>query len=724
MTQGIQKHPEWFPNLSANSSFDDFQVVFYENPLSRAECPPPCKRETGAVVVTKETEKEGACPACAPRSLDKPDVVIPFYERDLCKVGYTTQSIAVHDPNKVLGRIILMWVSLQPSSAFRDQIDKVMSNLGDTHETVLLDFSQQVIEGHAAGWFAQQVFKLKVSSHVKSDYYIVMDSKNTIIRDIEEDTFFTQCNQGVIFGEFHAEEIPLPHSDWYKASARVLGATPPLESDSKGKWPSSITPMVIHTQTVLDMLSKLGESSSTDNLCDGPLCDMFGAHGNGQDMATEFTMYVLAVRAREDFDCVMSVLDIDDGAPPAISLWRGNDASMAEQMSVNLDNCREIADGKVWPFMFGAQFGALDGMMAEQKGPAEASILTIYTRAGLHDNSTTSTRALLDCVAGDAYGRVGPVHDKKQQKQTDSQPHDQRKQDEKIHDTAQPKTSASNGSSKKVGGPAPPGEDSYCCTAAQDEGDMCGTCWTTARGGPDSYCGSSEDHCNSCNGIWCSGGPREAATTTASGDSAEQEVASKNASKQTAKVNITAHSNTSVNSTASNSSGNESDGEDAVNYITISDAGGSAESDARAGDARDEDSSVLGPKGADESSQGGVQPLRLCADSGCRPYEPSAACQCNDVCRQYHNCCLDKEDVCPTVVQAVMRRSDERSAGSLRKEARGNSTTTYLTSAATQIVATLFAAALVLALAARAWSARVRGPRAALVLLATYQQIR
>ena len=35
-----------------------------------------------------------------------------------------------------------------------------------------------------------------------------------------------------------------------------------------------------------------------------------------------------------------------------------------------------------------------------------------------------------------------------------------------------------------------------------------------------------------------------------------------------------------------------------------------------------------------------------CAEYGCVDYTPSNACQCNDLCTEYGNCCDDYEDLC------------------------------------------------------------------------------
>lgn len=56
-------------------------------------------------------------------------------------------------------------------------------------------------------------------------------------------------------------------------------------------------------------------------------------------------------------------------------------------------------------------------------------------------------------------------------------------------------------------GPAAEGED-YCCLAAPNAGDMCGTCWSAAKAVPGSRCGGSMASCHACGGLatWCSGG--------------------------------------------------------------------------------------------------------------------------------------------------------------------------------------------------------------------------
>merc|ERR1740138_451744 len=96
--------------------------------------------------------------------------------------------------------------------------------------------------------------------------------------------FFDSCGAAKIFGDMPWDGIPPPHSEGY--------------------WPTSITPMVIHRQTVLDMLASINENDSTDSLCNGPLCDMMGARSITGQGSTEFTMYILWARSRVNFPCL------------------------------------------------------------------------------------------------------------------------------------------------------------------------------------------------------------------------------------------------------------------------------------------------------------------------------------------------------------------------------------------------------------------------------------
>jgi hypothetical protein len=182
------------------------------------------------------------CPACAPRYRDAIDVVIPFFERDLCKLKYTAKSISLYDPNHYLGDVYLMWVSFKPPWQFQAEIDEIKRYISQTREAIFIDFSQTLASEHdLLGWYAQQVVKLKVASWVRSSFYLVLDTKNALIQEVKADTFFTECNQARILADYPFDGIPAPHRDWYKLSAQALHVNPP----DRGYWPASISPVVI-----------------------------------------------------------------------------------------------------------------------------------------------------------------------------------------------------------------------------------------------------------------------------------------------------------------------------------------------------------------------------------------------------------------------------------------------------------------------------------------------
>ncbi|CAK0886671.1 unnamed protein product [Prorocentrum cordatum] len=237
--------------------------------------------------------RDHACHTVLPSVVGRqvPTVVIPVYERDLCKLKMTAQSITQHDKVGVLGKVIICWVSSHPLSDYGDQMEEVKRALEPHGEVEVIELA---VNGE--GWKVQQAAKLKVASRVYSDFYVVLDAKNTILRDLEEDTFFTSCNQAKIFGRYEVGGMPGVHRDWYYNSASVLEVDPM----DYGKWPASITPMTMHTQTVKDMLDKIGEPQDFGD-CSAGLCDAFGRD------ATEFTLYVTYVGRIANMWCIHDI---------------------------------------------------------------------------------------------------------------------------------------------------------------------------------------------------------------------------------------------------------------------------------------------------------------------------------------------------------------------------------------------------------------------------------
>jgi len=309
--------------------------------------------------------------------------VLPFYERDLCKAQYTARSLALRDKGKALGSVLLLWISTQPSDAYAEGIDAIKNSLAESREVDLLDLSPQVNGNDKDGWYAQQVLKLKVASRLTSEYYVVLDSKNTLVRDVSAETFLTDCHQARLVGTFPWGELPQLHQEWFHRSAEVLQVREP----DGGEWPASITPMTFHRQTVLDMMEEIGEDPSPFALCGGPLCGML------EQGATEFTLYLMYAQSRDDFGCTHAVSNAGDWAHElAVSLWRGLDS--------NLEELRNVATGIRFPTLFGAQHGALDSASDEQREEAARYLEEIYAGAGLAGAAGEGGGSIVDCVVG------------------------------------------------------------------------------------------------------------------------------------------------------------------------------------------------------------------------------------------------------------------------------------------------------------------------------------
>merc|ERR1712217_535553 len=183
---------------------------------------------------------------------------------------------------------------------------------------------------------------------VEADFYVLLDAKNTLIKDVTPHTFFTPCNQAKIFGDglYQYEQVPKPHSTWYAAAAKLLEVCPPTEKH----WPMSTTPMVLHKATVLGLLGYIGENPSPyPKLCAGPLCYIVGFHWTqGKDkFATELTLYNMYAYTKTNLDCAHSIEKdaiAKDGHSPAnkwaVTLWKSysSDEAAAQKNIETLKN--------------------------------------------------------------------------------------------------------------------------------------------------------------------------------------------------------------------------------------------------------------------------------------------------------------------------------------------------------------------------------------------------
>jgi hypothetical protein len=153
-----------------------------------------------------------------------------------------------------------------------------------------------------------------------------------------------------------------------------------------GVWPASITPMLLHRQTTLDMLSMIGESPGIDSICAGGLCGMLSGH------ATEFTLYLVYAARIASFDCIHAIEERPWGEELSATIWRGPHDLTSEQVR-NLAE-RSGINGNL--LFFGAQAGALDGWQGTERFNILSDLSTVYKNASLYDWDNSEDMA--DCI--------------------------------------------------------------------------------------------------------------------------------------------------------------------------------------------------------------------------------------------------------------------------------------------------------------------------------------
>jgi hypothetical protein len=347
------------------------------------------------------------------------DIVVPFYQRDLCKLKVSLRSWLWRDPDHIFGDVYLLWTSADGKMADYSESIEDLRHLGRKYlngTLHIIDFTQQIRTAHIAGWYAQQLVKLKVASIIKSDFYVVMDSKNTLINDVKSETFFSECGQAIIYADFTYagwHNLCMPHQAWYRNAAKLFNVTP----DKDSRWPGSTSPLTMHTKTVLDMLAHLNEGASLDRLCDGPLCGLM-QQPTDQERVTEFTVYLMYAMMKTNVTCshLPVVKHVFDNARTlngtailgatgggVLNLWRGQGGAGGVGHVGNgyarLQAVQSIYAGHWYCQTFGFQHGALDDILPIRRR-TEVALHTaeLYRRAGLYN--FTSLDEFSRCLAG------------------------------------------------------------------------------------------------------------------------------------------------------------------------------------------------------------------------------------------------------------------------------------------------------------------------------------
>eukprot|EP00299_Pterocystis_sp_00344_P020373 c9991_g1_i2.p1 GENE.c9991_g1_i2~~c9991_g1_i2.p1 ORF type:complete len:385 (+),score=100.15 c9991_g1_i2:148-1155(+) len=203
--------------------------------------------------------------------------VVPTYSMDMCKFRLLCHKLIEHGNGNV-GEVVAIWVDKRPVHADMLEIRKQFVEARISFR--LLRMWDVVEHQKLPGWIAQQVAKLRVSKYIRTKHYIVLDSKNFLVRPLEKSMF--QSDKKMFNFKFNTlGELSGVHRRWYEKTHITL----------KHKWnpneyvSESVTPFVMHTKAVRRMIFDI-ERETTLSLDQNILL------GNG----TEFCFYNVYIR--------------------------------------------------------------------------------------------------------------------------------------------------------------------------------------------------------------------------------------------------------------------------------------------------------------------------------------------------------------------------------------------------------------------------------------------
>jgi hypothetical protein len=199
--------------------------------------------------IDRHPVEPSTCASCTPREPGNVALVVPFYERDICKLKYTLRSVASKMAGYFYG-VNLMWASSRSVNDF-PSLPAVLDLASRIAPTRLFDASALQTERAADGWVVQQLLKLAIAREINAEFYLIIDSKNTFFRQSHPYELFTPCNQARLTGQMQVGRMVEPHHTWYLNSAKFLNIQ---EDITDWDLPLSITPALFRKQTVIELL--------------------------------------------------------------------------------------------------------------------------------------------------------------------------------------------------------------------------------------------------------------------------------------------------------------------------------------------------------------------------------------------------------------------------------------------------------------------------------------
>lgn len=196
-------------------------------------------------------------------------IVIPTFKRDF---GLLERQIASFERH--LKSDTEVYIVLIDDPALLTVL-KAMCERYPTVKTQLIDHHSLPVKYSDWGWANQQIIKLVFAKLCKTSHYMTLDSKNFLISDLDADSLIVDCLAPLVRGDVGEGDI------YFTGSYNLFGLD---HHDSVERVTWGITPYVMNTQIVLDMLQYLEEH-------DLELARIIGrAPGNTHECA-EFALY-------------------------------------------------------------------------------------------------------------------------------------------------------------------------------------------------------------------------------------------------------------------------------------------------------------------------------------------------------------------------------------------------------------------------------------------------
>jgi hypothetical protein len=163
------------------------------------------------------------------------------------------RSMRLYCPTELTEEIIVVDNSIPPvSSGWQDRLLHQYGHLAE-----LVRFVQGVrligIADDTAGWWAQQVLKIRVSEIIRSERYVLLDAKNHLISPLKRDFLETVAGQPRINGHSFIKD---PMRSFLECTLRYLGVDP----NPHLEWfTRTTTPFTMLTREARDLARYLNE---------------------------------------------------------------------------------------------------------------------------------------------------------------------------------------------------------------------------------------------------------------------------------------------------------------------------------------------------------------------------------------------------------------------------------------------------------------------------------